>query len=334
MATIKRPAVPPTAPGADSVSADDALRALISAVHELARAESTEDLLRAVASAARRVTGAHGATIVIRDRDECVYVNEDAIEPLWRGMRFPITACVAGWTMLNRRPAVIDDIRADYRVPHVVYRPTFVSSLVAVPIGSADPVGAIEIHWARRHRATRQEVGLARALADSTAVALERVPSADEVGRAADIPETDPLTGLLHRRAWERAFADALRPAAAPLCVAFIELARADGGANGDPAGDGLLRRAAETWRAVLRDGDLLARFDGGAFGLLLPDCDENAGRRVVERLCLAAPDGSTASAGVASWDGDEVAESLLGRADCALHEAKAAGHTRVVVAG
>jgi len=86
--------------------------------------------------------------------------------------------------MLNRKPAVIEDIYADARIPHDAYRPTFVRSLVMVPIRTMDPVGAIRIYWATRHAATEVEVGLARALADSTAVALQNVRVAERFAQA------------------------------------------------------------------------------------------------------------------------------------------------------
>jgi PleD family two-component response regulator len=50
-----------------------------------------------------------------------------------------------------------------------------------------------------------------------------------------------------------------------------------------------------------------------------------------VERLRSATPEGQTCSAGVAYWDGKESPESLVGRADAALYEAKRAGRDRVM---
>ncbi len=77
--------------------------------------------------------------------------------------------------MLHRRSAVIPDIYADLRIPADAYRPTFVKSLVMVPIRSLDPIGAIGIYWASHHEASEQEVQLLQALADATALAIENV---------------------------------------------------------------------------------------------------------------------------------------------------------------
>jgi signal transduction histidine kinase len=125
--------------------------------------------------AARELTGADGATFILRDDDRCFYADEDAVSPLWKGQRFPMDACVSGWAMLHRQAVVIEDIYADDRVPHDAYRPTFVKSLAMVPIRTVDPIGAIGTYWATRRPPSEAEVRLLQALADSTAVALENV---------------------------------------------------------------------------------------------------------------------------------------------------------------
>jgi serine/threonine protein kinase len=148
---------------------------LVEVVQRLSLARDLAGVQEIVRTAARRLTGADGAAFVLRDGDQCHYADEDAIGPLWKGQRFPLSACVSGWTMTHRRPAVIEDIAADDRVPHDAYRPTFVKSLAMVPIRALDPVGAIGVYWAERHAPTAEEVRLLQALADSTAVALDNV---------------------------------------------------------------------------------------------------------------------------------------------------------------
>src|SRR5262249_27351111 len=61
-------------------------------------------VMEIVRSAARELTGADGATFVLREGDLCYYADEDAIAPLWKGRRFPASACISGWTMLHREP--------------------------------------------------------------------------------------------------------------------------------------------------------------------------------------------------------------------------------------
>ena len=157
---------------------------LIAAIQQLSLARSLPEIQQIVRTAARRLTGADGATFVLREEGFCFYADEDAISPLWKGQRFPMSACISGWSMLNRQPAIIPDIYSDERVPVDAYRPTFVKSLAMVPIRQLEPLGAIGNYWAEPHEATAREVQLLQALADSTAVALENVRVMTELEEA------------------------------------------------------------------------------------------------------------------------------------------------------
>ena len=152
-----------------------AMEQLVEVVQQLSLARNLETIMEIVRHAARSITGADGATFVLRDGDKCFYAEEDAISPLWKGQRFPMKACISGWVMLNRQAAVIEDIYADSRIPADAYRPTFVKSLAMVPIRTIDPVGAIGNYWASRRLPTPEQVKLLQALADTTAVAMENI---------------------------------------------------------------------------------------------------------------------------------------------------------------
>ena len=154
---------------------DGGLEYLVDVVQELSLARSLDAVMQIVRKAARRVSGADGATFVLRDGEMCYYAEEDAVAPLWKGQRFPLSVCLSGWVMLNRQPAIIPDIYVDPRIPLDAYRPTFVRSLVMVPIRTMAPLGAIGNYWAERRQPTAQEVRLLQTLADTTAVALENV---------------------------------------------------------------------------------------------------------------------------------------------------------------
>src|SRR5262245_24907567 len=151
------------------------MEGLVEVVQRLSLARDLPTVQDIVRRAARRLTGADGATFVLRDGDRCFYADEDAIAPLWKGQRFPMSACISGWAMIHRRSVAIEDIYADDRIPHDAYRPTFVKSLVMVPIRTLDPIGAIGNYWAQQHPPTEEEIKLLQALADTTAVALENI---------------------------------------------------------------------------------------------------------------------------------------------------------------
>lgn len=151
------------------------MEVLLDAVKQLSLARRMDQIVEVVRHAARNLGEADGATFVLKDGNQCHYVDEDAIGPLWRGRRFPMSNCVSGWAMNHRQAAVIPDIYADPRVPIDAYRPTFVKSMVMMPIRSGDPIGAIGTYWARRRTVSEEEVALIQVLADSTALAVENV---------------------------------------------------------------------------------------------------------------------------------------------------------------
>lgn len=148
---------------------------LVTAVQELSLVRTLPSVQEIVRRTARAIAGADGATFVLRDGDKCHYADEDAISPLWKGQRFPMSACISGWAMLNSQAAVIPDIYQDPRIPADAYRPTFVKSLVMVPIRLKSPIGAIGVYWAQERQATDAEVELLQALANTTSVAMENI---------------------------------------------------------------------------------------------------------------------------------------------------------------
>jgi GAF domain-containing protein len=131
-----------------------------------AQAGDISTMLKIASRTARDLTGADGASVVLREGEHCCYVEEDAIEPLWKGRRFPLSACVSGWAIRNNAQVVIEDIYRDPRIPAAAYKPTFVRSLAMAPVGRHKPIGSIGNYWARIHNPTRNEVASLQSIAD------------------------------------------------------------------------------------------------------------------------------------------------------------------------
>jgi HD-GYP domain-containing protein (c-di-GMP phosphodiesterase class II) len=147
----------------------------------LSMARGVDQILSTVRAHARPLVGSDGITFVLRDGAMCHYAEEDAISPLWKGMRFPLSTCISGWAMLNRRAVVIEDIYSDDRIPHSAYRPTFVKSLAMVPVRRDDPVAAIGAYWGTRHRATDEEIAMLTRIANGAAVAFTNIALMDSL---------------------------------------------------------------------------------------------------------------------------------------------------------
>ena len=124
-------------------------------------------------------------------------------------------------------------------------------------------------------------------LASEAAVAIERDDLLAGLSRMA---ETDELTGLANRRAWDETIRRAVgyaRRTHRPLCVAVVDLDlfKAYNDAHGHQAGDRLLKAAAASWRTALRQSDTLARYGGEEFGVVLPSCPRAEALIVLDRL-------------------------------------------------
>lgn len=326
---------------------------LVRAVQELSLARSLPDIQRIVRTSARELTGCDGASFILRDNGQCYYADEDAIAPLWKGCRFPMEICVSGWAMLNADSAVIPDIYRDPRVPHEAYRPTFVKSMVMVPIRKLDPIGAIGNYWARERQPSEREVSLLQALADSTSIAMENVRVYAELeervrDRTAALEKaneyirhlsvTDELTGLNNRRGFHPLAEAALHTARrhGRSCVlAFLDvdgLKRVNDD-QGHDMGDRLLSDVAHVLRATLRESDILARVGGDEFCVLVPQ-SEGDPAELRERIIVAfqrfdetanRPYSVSASIGlIEAWPSDfSTLDELLAHADELMYEEK-----------
>jgi len=215
---------------------------LVAAVRDLSLARDLATIQDITKRAARELTGADGATFILRDGDKCFYADEDAIAPLWKGGRFPMTACVSGWAMMHRAAVVIPDIYDDPRVPTEAYRPTFVKSMAMVPIRAAAPIGAIGNYWATEHPATTEEVRLLQALADSTSIALENVQVYGELERRVEQRTAELQAAYRELEAFSYSVSHDLR---APLrsINGFSQMLALDCGAALDDQGRDYLKR-------------------------------------------------------------------------------------------
>ena len=212
---------------------------------------------------------------------------------------------------------------------------TLMGAAYAWVLSAVPPQGPVQ-HWLLR-------VGAAVAAGLLVAYMRERIHRL--VVRLTDAARTDPLTGLLNRRALEEAFDTELersRRSRRPLSVivgdldSFKKLNDRMGHAAGDLALE-MLAREVDKWKRRI---DVAARVGGEEFAVVLPDTDGRGAflvaerlRRAIQRTFAEDPVPLTISFGVATWPehGDD-AERLMHAADQALYAAKDMGKDRSVI--
>lgn len=153
---------------------------------------------------------------------------------------------------------------------------------------------------------------------------------------------SDALTGLPNRRAFDAVLKHALHDAAAtPSALLMLDLDhfKQYNDSFGHQAGDAVLRKVGSLLRAVLRSKDFAARYGGEEFVVLLHDADQARAIQVGERILTAFRTTEwkhrnvTSSIGIAVMQPDELAEHLVRRADQALYKSKADGRNRYTLA-
>lgn len=180
-------------------------------------------------------------------------------------------------------------------------------------------------------------------------VVFNRLAELDQLQNAV---VTDPKTGLLNMRGWTESAERALnrvRRAGSTLAVLMVDLDhfKRINDTFGHPAGDDVLAAVATALSTATRPADVVGRYGGEEFLLLLPDADTAAAELAAERVrttiaalripttdkrgAQATIDSRTASVGVAVFPrhADDLDDLLLA-ADTAVYEAKEAGRNRV----
>jgi diguanylate cyclase (GGDEF)-like protein/PAS domain S-box-containing protein len=193
-------------------------------------------------------------------------------------------------------------------------------------------------HWLRSTSSLAEDEGLlysrATDVTELKQIAAEREELLAEVESMA---RSDALTGLPNRRALDdtlpRDMARARRNEAA-LCLAIVDIDhfKAYNDSHGHLAGDEMLRQCAIAWDSELRGEDMIVRFGGEEFLVVLA-CPLDEAGEIVERLRGVTPQGLSCSAGIAQWDFTESVDALVAKADAALYEAKEGGRDRFVAA-
>lgn len=296
---------------------------------------SLPELVERVLEALHTEVGFDSCTIGLLDEQNSgvlTLLGAAGIRKDFRGLAVP-RGMGLNWAVLETgKPLYVPDMQAD---PRVFRQDDRVRSGIYAPLTArGHAIGVLSAHRGQVDAFSATDLDLLTVVARYLAGAFEVARLHEQLRTLA---ATDPLTGLMNRRAFVdqiEAEINRSRRTDRPFAVALLDLDgfKAINDAHGHAAGDVALIRVAEVLRRGARTYDRVARFGGDEFVLFLPATTAAQAHEVLERVRSIAlplgetPEGThlTVSWGIASWpsDGDSP-EVLMGMADARLYAMK-----------
>jgi diguanylate cyclase (GGDEF)-like protein len=271
------------------------LHRLTTIVKKLSLSQNLEQVSEIVLQEARAISKSEGATFVLKEKEFCFYKDEYSNFPLWKGQYLPLDKCICGWAMNEGKVVNIPDILLDSRIVQENYQHTSVKGLLVIPILPTNSIGAIGMYWTKVHKPNDHTIHLLQALADVTAIAIEKVRlysgleklvkertvqleyEIAERKKAQDallqLSLTDALTGLLNRRGFFFQVEQEIKLASRLKTHSFLMFADLDNLKKvndnyGHGAGDEMIANAAKILKGVFRSSDVISRLGGDEFAV------------------------------------------------------------------
>ncbi len=313
-------------------------RRLLEAAETLNRGLESHSLgLTILAEAARLVDAQKSALLVVRGNKlvaQEIYRLDDEFRRL---CEMPVHESLSGRAIVNGETVSVDDVSREPLVDPVLVRVGGFRAFLTAPLESyKGTYGALAVYYDEVHHFTDDERTLLRTFAIQAAIALENQRLMQEKDQLA---VHDGLTGVYNRSYLEMALERAskeLRRSGGKVSIIFLDVDDLKGTNDqlGHQAGDRLLRELAALLGTCCRDADIVARYGGDEFVVLMPSTDEEGAHRVSDKILAAmdqrnvgAENGAmrlSASLGMHTATGEDV-DNLLHEADQRMYAMKRA---------
>jgi diguanylate cyclase (GGDEF)-like protein len=318
------------------------LEALMEAAASVLSADSLDDTLTRVSDRLHSLVPYDDLTVYAADHERFLLVPAFACGTFVDEVmadEFPLDAGVTGAALKTGEARNITDSLHESNIAWVAETPQEPEAFICVPLMvERRTVGALNVYRSAATPFTDVEFEVVKRFAVMAALAFDSARQREMLRRQA---ETDALTGLLNRLAFQHALERAIAAAGrvrhpVHLVVADVDHFKDINDSYGHAVGDQALVAVAAALRSALREGDIVGRLGGEEFGFLLPDTDLPTALAVTERVRDAVRDlhvvdhQITLSAGLAAPTvALEGADELFLAADAALYRAKRTGRNR-----
>jgi len=312
------------------------LRTIIDVQRAINAAEPTASaVMQIVADEALKATHALGAVVELAEGDDMVYTVTSGSLKGTEGLRLALHGSLSGLSVTSGEVLVANDTETDGRVDHEACRRVHARSMICVPLRHGDRTeGVLKVMSDRPEAFADDDVRLLEQLAEFIATALRRATIMDERQQAASV---DALTGLANRQAFLSGLDRAITTAASGKHVVAVLYFDLDGfkpinDTHGHAVGDEVLRTVGHRVGAKCRAPDMAARIGGDEFAALLVASEYlNVVDRRDHLMTLVREEIPTSagimhvgvSCGLAKVSGEDLAESVLVRADAAMYADK-----------